>query len=308
VWEPKIQHTDLGQWRALVRLPRHTGDGEAYVLGQVPAPVRFLTAGQDSRASELHWSVWGWGLLRNVSDFPELVGWLVDCGIVRRQPTPTIEASDLAIFDQLLLDRAWPRADESAALYLERAYFDSGWCPLAVAEYVRTRARAYACKGDSADSATTRPFHRWGAPMRHRDQAGEEVCDPRNRPALLNTYALKTQWFGMVPKVFERPEPQDPHTRICLPQNVPEEFLEQSSSEFLTRDKTGRKRVWAHKGPNHFSDTNVYAYGAALDLNPFQKGATRAEATQRAQAQADRAQARKLKGRPHRRRTVRRSY
>ncbi len=55
-----------------------------------------------------------------------------------------------------------------------------------------------------------------------------------------------------------------------------ETFLEQSSNERLERTgkrtNTGDEIAWTRKGPNHFSDCNIYAYAVALNLDPFQMG------------------------------------
>lgn len=314
VYEPKVRETSTEDWRRLIWIPRYEGDPEAYTRGEVPPGVRFLTAGQDSRTVELHWAVWGWGLVRNLGGFPELVGWLVDCGIVEREHTETIEASDLAIFDQLLLRRSFPRSDGSGYLQVERAYFDSGWCPLAVAEFVRTRERAYASKGGSDDETTRTPVHRWGAPMRYMAPNGETVTDPQTKPALLNTYKLKEQWFGLVAKTFERPDPRggelpDRHPRLVLPVDVPEDFLEQSSTEYLAKNKRGKLQWQSSSHANHFSDCNVEAYAAALQLNPFQRGQTRDETIRQAEEAARRTQARRVDRHERRRsRTIRRRY
>lgn len=299
VFEPKASKTDPDQWRALIRLPRRLDDPEAYTLGSVPPAVRFLTAGQDSRSTELHWSVWGWGLVQNAAEALEFVAWLIDVGVVPIPYTPAIEAADLAVFDQLLLNRTWPRTDGNGSLGLERAYFDIGWCPLAVQEYVRTRDRAFGVRGANVGEDSKEPPHRWGAALSYLDPAGERVTDPHQRIATLNTFKLKRQWIGRVGQEFERPAPQDPLTRIVLPQGVPDAVLEQLASEYLARDKSGKHWVWKHKGPNHWSDTALYAYGGALDLSPAQQGKTREEIVKQAEAAA--ARARRPRAKPKRR-------
>lgn len=300
VYEQKTSETTTEQWRSCVVVPRMPGDPEAYRLGQVPPGVRFLTAGQDSRTIELHWCVWGWGLVRDASDYPLFCGWLIDAGVVRRDHTPTIDASDLTVFDGLLYDRGFPRTDDTEALYVLEGLHDSGWCPTAVYEYcLRFPGRAIPTKGGSEDDGSTAPLHRWGGAPRWKLD-GQEVSDPNLKQAILNTYIAKEDLFGLVGKRFvdaagvTRP-------RIALPVDVADDWLEQSSSEYLTTDQRGKK-TWAHKGPNHWSDCNVQAFASGRTLSRFQNQKTRAEvveATERRRSKKARSTFTDPYGRPY---------
>lgn len=287
-YEPAQRETTAEDWRGCIVVPRREGDPEAYALGQVPPGVQFLTAGQDSRTVELHWSVWGWGLVRDAGDFPHLCGWLVDCGVVEREYTPTIEAGDLAVFGGLIYDRGFARLGTDDVLYVRQGLHDSGWCPVAAYGYCLTQlGRAAPAKGASEDSASVAPPIRWGAPPTWRVGI-QTVSDPRMRLALLNTYLLKESLFGLVGKRFDRGRGLGMATRIKLPADVPERFIAESSSEHLTQTK-GRAWTWAARGPEHFSDCNIMAYAAALQLNPFLGGRTREDhvESQEQRAQAD---------------------
>jgi phage terminase large subunit GpA-like protein len=226
VYEPKVRETKPEEWSRCIVVPRGPDDREAYTRGHVPPGVRFLTAGQDSRTVELHWCVWGWGLVRNKDGFPELAGWLIDYGVVKREHTPTIEAADLAICDQLLYSRAFPRTDGSGSLYVTQGYHDSGWCPVAVYEYCRRRpGQSIPCKGDSDDDgASSAPVVRWGSSPTWRGPDGREVQDASMRLAILNTFTLKTQLFGMLPRRIER-EDGTVQTQLTLPRDVGDEWI-----------------------------------------------------------------------------------
>lgn len=284
VFEETVQETSEDAWRRLVVVPRSAEDPAVYTLGQVPPEVQFLTAGQDSNAEDLHWAVWGWGLVRDTAGFPQLCGWLIDAGVVERpERSPTLEPGDLQVLDQLLYDRAFPRVDGSGHLRVELGMHDSGWQPVAVYMYCRRRRASVPCKGSAADAESDAPFLRWGSELAWTYR-GERFSDPLLRLANLNTYSLKSQWIGMVPKRFEA-APDKPHLpaeqrpRLYLPRDTPDRFLVESSSERLVVER--RKKRWkargGHHGQNHFSDCNVYAFAAALNLNPFQRGRTKAD-------------------------------
>jgi phage terminase large subunit GpA-like protein len=292
VYEPKVRETKPDEWSRCVVVPASPDDCEAYMRGSVPPGVRFLTAGQDSRTIELHWCVWGWGLVRNKDGFPELGGWLIDYGTIKREHTPTIEAADLAVFDQVLYDRAFPRTDGSAGLYVTQVYHDSGWCPTAVYDYARRRpGRGFPVKGDADDSESSSPVVRWGAAPMWRGPDGREVTDPAMRLAVLNTYMLKQQLFGMLPRRIERDDGRV-QSQLTLPRDVTDDWIAQSCSEVLVQEK--RKQVYRTRAANHYSDCNIYAYAAALQLNPFQRGQTRDEAIEEAKATAARGQQARL--------------
>jgi phage terminase large subunit GpA-like protein len=286
VYAYSAQETTVEQWRGLIY--RDEGP-DAYALGEVPPQVSFLTAGQDSRATQLHWAVWGWGIVRDVSDYPLLCGWLVDYGVVERTKSLTLDAADLRVFDDLVYNRGFPQGEQT--LYVRHGYHDQGWQPVAVWEYCRERAgRAVPAFGDALDEvqALRRPVHRWGNPPKYRLH-GVDVT-PNIRPAQLNTFLLKVQLFGLVGKTYQTAD--GPRNRLTLPPGVKEPYLMESSSEHLTTRKG--KRVWSARGANHWSDCNVQAFAAALNLNPFQGGLTRGERQAAAQSRAENARRKRL--------------
>lgn len=273
VYDPALKEATADAWSRLVCIRRREQDPEYYAMGQVPGPVRFLTAGQDSRSTELHYAVWGWGRLRDEAGYPLVCGWLVDCGVVNRPFSLTLEESDLRVFDQLLYDRAYATLD-GRNLEIVMGLHDWSWQPLAVENYcLRGNGRAMPCRGAALDSKTAahKATFGWGAGARRRI-GGEELPDPRVKVAQLNTFRLKENFFPLVGKRFKTQQrdglPSEEHPRLTLPNDVPQWFIQQSSSEYLTLD--GKVEVWKHKGPNHASDCNIYAYAAALEIFKLQ--------------------------------------
>lgn len=292
VYRAEVQELRPEDWRACVVIPRKTEDPEAYSLGEVPPGVFYLTAGQDSRQTELHWAVWGWGLVRDVGGYRQRCAWLIDCGVVEREKTPTITAHDLSVFDSLLYERAFPRTDGGDPLWVVHGYHDMGWCPDAVLEFCERRpGRSVPARGESlkGSAASKRAPHRWGLPQTFRVGDAEAKSQ---RPAWLNTFVLKQRLYGMVGTRFEREDGLGSHGRIVLPQNVPNRFVLESSSERLVREKG--ELVWKARGPNHFSDCNVQALGAAINLNPFVRK-SRDEHVKEANQQAEAAQRRRIR-------------
>src|SRR5581483_4717960 len=127
VYDPSVKETSIDHWRSLICVRRKENDSEYYELGQVPRGVRFLTAGQDSRSTELHWAVWGWGLVRDEVGWPTLCGWLIDAGVEKRNYDLTLRAAELRVFDQKIYDRAFPSTDGTMQFYVAQCYHDSGW-------------------------------------------------------------------------------------------------------------------------------------------------------------------------------------
>jgi len=273
-FSPQVEETVEDDWRAL------KGD---YLLGEAPSWVRFLTAGQDSRTIELHWCVWGWGLRRNTAGQAVLCGALVDYGVVKRAHTPTIEPEDLAVMDQLLYDRSYPTKD-GRSLRVEQGYHDAGWCPVAVYEYSRMRDRAYATRGAATDSNSTTPPVRWTTLPGYEYDG--ELFKSEKRMTILNTYRLKGTLFGLVKRRVELEEGGGVKARLELPRDVGDEWISQASSERLVSDK--RKLVWKKKRANHWSDCNVYAYSAAINLGPLQEGRTKEEQEAKEKGEAER--------------------
>lgn len=290
-WEEKISETTADQWRACIVIPRVEDDPHAHYLGQVPPGVSYLTAGQDTKLTELHWCVWGWGLVLDVHEIRRFCGWLVDYGVVKRSPRPgetTIEAADLEPLAQLLYDRAFLRTDVDEELQVRVGYHDSGWSPLAAYGFCHRRdGRASPARGDAVDeaSARRRPVHRWGAaPAFTLD--GEDVKDDRLRIATLNTYVLKQDLFGLLPRRFVRASDRQQQGVITLPRDVGDDWIAHACSERLVLSAR-QKKLWTPKGPNHWSDCNVQAYAAALVANPFLEDMTRDEHLAEARAQEE---------------------
>jgi phage terminase large subunit GpA-like protein len=275
VFDHSLRETSPDILRRLVVLSRGEDDPAYYGRGQVPKGVRFLTAGFDYRTTEFHFCVWGWGLVRDDTDYAALCGWLVDWGVYRRPYSATIDAAELRVFDGIY-DQAYPGTAESARYFVEQGFHDAGWQPIPVYEYCRRRPfRAFPSKG-SADGdvvpETTAAFLRWSGPPVWRI-GEEEVRDERLRLCILNTFTLKEDWYGLAEKTFRVPAAggsADIRTRFTLPRDVDDEWLAQSAAEHITTEK--RKRVWKRRGPNHFGDCNIYAYAAARNLDPFQQG------------------------------------
>lgn len=267
------QETTQDQWRACIVTPQSDDDPEAYYLGEVPPGVQFLTAGQDSGSRQLHWAVWGWGIERDEDNLPWWCGWLIDAGVVEHEHVESIEASHLRVFDQVLYQRLWPQGDSH--IQLRYGYHDEGWCPVAIYEYCRgNRGRAYPCMGDAVDDKSTRAPHRWGRSPRWLVN-GREITDKLIKRALLNTYLLKIDFFSLVGKTFHTKDRI--RTRLTLPRDIERVpgFLKQSSAEYLTMD--GKKQVWAHRGEEHFSDCNIYAYAASINARVFKRERTKKE-------------------------------
>jgi phage terminase large subunit GpA-like protein len=271
VYDAAIRETTTDAWRRLIVVPRHENDCEFYVRGQVPRGVQFLTGGQDSNSRELHWSVWGWGRMRDQSGYPQMVGWLIDYGVVRREYSLTLDVAELVVFDGILYDRSFASTDRKRGYWVEQCAHDSGWQEIPVYEYCRRRPdRSVPSKGAAEDSRSSAPACRWGSAPAYK-YGDIWVKDEEVRIMLLNTHTLKANWFGQVDKKFLRAQaeglPGRQQTRLVLPQDVGDDFLEQASSEFLAEEK--RKEIWKHKGPNHWSDCNIYAYACALNLRAF---------------------------------------
>ena len=269
VYREVAREADPDAWRACV-----VTDGPgAYDMGTVPEEVQFLTAGQDSRGAELHWAVWGWGLVRDVGGLGHLCGWLIACDVERRvPPRPVLEAADLAVFDQLLYDREWPRAPGAAGSpgWVAMGLHDAGWQPIAAYMYSlgRRDGRALPSKGaglDEISAARTQPIAMQTRPGFRDPVTGEHFREAHEQHAIINTYTLKSEIVGMVDASFPRLRGDAMQRRVVLPRDVPARFLAESGSEYLTRNDKGRLE-WRHRGPNHFADCNVMALAAALYL------------------------------------------
>lgn len=275
------QEAPIAAWEALLV--------DDYSLGQVPAEVQFLTSGQDSKLTDLHWSVWGWGLVRTAAGVTLLCGWLVDAGV---EPGPamhdrarkSMDASDLAVFDAVLYDRTWPRRAGGGHLAVDQGLHDSGWQPAAVYDYTRApgpqKGRAYPSKGAGEDSRSKAPLVRWvpSPTWRVTDARGQVqvVTDASLQRADMNTYQLKNDLLGWPTSRFA-PAVGEPRARLVLPSDTPPELLQHLASERLVVDQDTKKKAWKKFGANHWLDTAIMAYAAAKQLEPFLEGRTRAE-------------------------------
>jgi phage terminase large subunit GpA-like protein len=276
------QEAPIAAWESLL-----SGD---YSLGEVPPEVQFLTSGQDSKLTDLHWSVWGWGLVRTAAGVTLLCGWLVDAGV---EPGPAMhdrarkgmDASDLAVFDGVIYDRFWPRRAGDGHLAVDQGLHDSGWQPAAVYDYARApgpqKGRAYPSKGAGEDSRSKAPLVRWvpSPTWRVTDARGQVqvVTDATLQRADMNTYALKSDLLGWPTSRFA-PAAGEPRARLVLPADTPPEMLQHLASERLVVDKDTKKKVWKKFGANHWLDTAIMAYAAAKQLEPHLEGKTRDEA------------------------------
>lgn len=278
VYRGGLQATPLEGWKAL----RHDVDSPfAYTMGTVPAEVRYLTAGQDNGIRDLHWSVWGFGLVRAAGGHALECAWLIDCSVedgprIANPKATTLDAADLHVFDQVLYERFWPH-ETAGDLQLSQCYHDAGWQPSAVQSYCLSRMpRAVPSAGRNLneEQSLSVPLVKWSAPLKWR--AGKtERTHPEFKRADLNTYQLKLRLHGLAQRTFV-----DEHgvkrQRLNLPGDVPDVVLEHLASERIVRE--GNARVWKASGPNHWLDTAIMALGANDQIAKLVKEQTRSEA------------------------------
>jgi phage terminase large subunit GpA-like protein len=288
-YEPKVQKIDIDSLRALIVVKRRANDPEFYSRGQVPPGVRFLTAGQDSRSTELHFAIWGWGLRRATDKTVELCGWLIDWGAIKRQYSLLFSEAEYHVFDELIYRRVLPSSTTDRTYNVMACGHDIGYQPtqIPIIRFCRSwPQRAIPVKGASitATSATTAPYARWGHAMKFK--AGDEhTPDETSAALLLNTFMLKNQWYGSIAKRIEISDSangQQIGSRkvavLAFPEDVEEGYLEQSKNEAMGKGKRRDELVWEKTGPNHYADCNTYAFGLALNFDPYQKNQTPEEA------------------------------
>ena len=288
-YESKTQKTDIRALRELIVVRRRQNDPEFFSRGQVPPFVQFLTAGQDSRETQFHYAVWGWGIRIGTDNVRRLCGCLIDWGELSRSYSQTFEEAEFHRFDDLLYRMRYPASpaspDPDRRFHLLIGGHDIGFQPtqIPIIRYCRSwPGRAVPCRGSAQTmtSAMKADPYRRGTARKH--QAGdEEVFD--DGALSFNTYLLKLQWYGDVALRFEvadlvegRQVGTRPVSVLTLPENTDSLWLKQSSSEYLTKDKDGDD-YWDHDGANHLADCNIYAYGAALSLEPFAHNQTAEE-------------------------------
>jgi len=290
VHSPKVERVDPESLRKLIVVKRRDSDPEFYLRGQVPPAVRFLTAGQDSRSTELHYCVWGWGLRRASDQTVSLCGWLIDWGVIERKYSLTFSESEYHAFDDILYRRTFSSSVSDRTYNVRRCGHDVGYAPtqIPIHAYCRNwKDRAFPAKGAALEpsSASLAPYYRLGSALKF--ELGDiKVTDESSRPLIFNTYTLKNDMLGwmsegkkieILDKVNEEVIGVRKVNIITLPEDVDDEWIKQSSSEYLGKGKKSSELVYKHDGPNHFSDCNTQAYGCALSLEPFQKGMTAEE-------------------------------
>lgn len=282
-YESSLKKSSIDDWRRLIVIPRREGDTESYRKGQIPRGVRFLTAGQDSNSSEFHYAVWGFGLAKTVENKTILRRWLIDWDTIkRREKSEVITEDELHVFDQLIYDRFYPSTySDRISFDVRECGHDTGWNPIAIYQYTRNYEwRAIPVKGASETSLSKAPPWRESHKPKYKLNGLEvELSQPL---ILLNTYTLKFDWYNTISRIAEvndydnglKQPPTGKHvvTLTSLPQDVDDEFLSQSSSEFLITGRRRGEKEWSHSKPNHYSDCSVYAYALALKINPFQGG------------------------------------
>ena len=250
---------------------------EAYRRGEVPRNVTCITAGQDSHRRELYWSIWGWAKQLCKDGHRYLRGWMLDYGVHLRDATGSADmdmltVKDLAVFDQTLFDRVLTTKDGDA-LRVSLAGMDSGWQPTAIYQYCqRWPGRAVPTKGSSErglDYQNTTKIVQWGQAMTHSFNG--EVISAKIRPALLNTFQLKLDFFNFASKRLEIADRQVPV--LSFPMDSSEGLFKQLSAERLCTEEIRGKDtlVWRQSGQNHWLDTSIYAYACALNLEPIMR-------------------------------------
>lgn len=269
-YEIDVNIASAEEWERLIYKPEDVHDPHAWYRGEIPPGVRYLTAGQDSRSTELHWTIWGWGHVPAEDGSTRFCGWLIDCGVESRDYDLTLHVEDLKTLDDKLYDRSFHvKHNAGHSIFVTAGFHDSGWQTIPVYEYCRAQKRAMPCKGASLnESQAAKAAVTWGhiPPYEHR---GKRIKS-KNKLAVLNTFALKSTWFAKPTRQFTDTQGVE-RVEIRLPIDTPEDFIKQSSSEYLGEDRGGK--VWKRRGPNHYSDCNVYAFAAAMNLKAFNRRA-----------------------------------
>jgi phage terminase large subunit GpA-like protein len=291
-YDETIKEIEADEWRHVIVAPRRSDDAEAYMSGQFPPAVSFLTAGQDSVGDELHYTIWGWGLRRTSGNYTVLCGWLIDWGKIA-VAAPTLRVERLHVFDELIYARAFPGTGGRAPLAVRQGGHDTGYRPVTIGEYCRAWPnRAIPIKGRAAKSTSRVPPIAWGAAAAF-GQNGEIVRDESQRLLMLNTFSLKTELFAMLRDRVEIPDGAGKRivSRLALPHNAADddELITQLSNEELVSIRKVRygedEKIWKKKGPNHYLDCTVYAYAIAQNLNPYEQGLPFEEAEDKARAE-----------------------
>lgn len=287
VHEPKAKEIDVAALRSLIVVKRRPIDPEFYSRGQVPPEVLFLTAGQDSRSTELHYAIWGWGVRETIERTRLLCGWLIEWGEIPRQYRLTFDEAEFHVFDDLIYNQRFPCTIGNRSYQVRGCAHDIGWKPsqVPIIRYCRNfTGRAMPAKGSSETPTSASESPPWREGVARRSRLGDsEVFDD---PALiLNTYLLKEQWYGWIDRRIDVADITDDGQvigtrkvpRLYLPEDVDDLWLTQSSSEYLGDGEKKGEKVWKHKGPNHLADCNTYAFGVAMKFDPHARNMTAEE-------------------------------
>lgn len=285
-YESIIESLSTDDWRRLMIVARHDKDLEVFQRGEAPRWTRFLTGGQDSRGRELHFAIWAWGLRRTAAGHTVLACAPIQWGKIDRPYSEQFTEADFHQLDGPLWRTFYPRAHGKDGLDVRQCGFDTSWAPTQIPVHQYCRGfphRAIPIKGGANTSASTSPFMKPGAPLEYK--LGEEKVRDEGLK-ILNTYILKTDFYGMVKNWLELPgrdgRPAFKAPQIVLPHYDGsleyEQFIEHLASENL--ESTGRRgrhsdeKTWKRHGDNHWLDCSIYAFACALNLDPYQEQLT----------------------------------
>lgn len=289
-YEKTLKESTVEEWRRQIVVPQHDKDSEAYRKGQVPPGVRFLTAGQDSREKEFHYCVWGWGLARTVKGATVLRRWLIDWDVCpRAEKNEVVMPDELNIFNSLIYERFYPTTYSADQFNVKECAHDTGWNPTAIYEYCQQHEhRAIPIKGGADSSLSTAKV--WRASHAPKYELNGEIRELSQPLIVFNTYALKLDWHGTFDRRVEIVTAAGPRTvpLLSLPMDAAddEEWLKQASTEAMIPGKRKGEKIFTHKHANHFGDCNIYSYGLALKINPFQENETAEEAEEKEKVRA----------------------
>ena len=272
VFEPTTMYAGLEAWRACVR--------PEFARGTVPAWVQVLTAGTDQGGRALHWSIWGWGLVRDeATNAVNLQCCLVDWGTIPVMgATGSLEASDLVGFELAIYGRSFTRVG-GGTMRVRKVLHDSGWGTIAVYEYCLRRiqdhqdARGTPCKGDRLveRKAVLHPVARAGSPPAW-ERGGVKIAYPAPL-VLVNTYLAK-----------QRLHEQAHRGLVWFPVEAGlegEEVMEHLANERLAVRADGDREWVAATKRSHYLDTAVYAQAAASMVLPELGGRTHEQTSAR---------------------------
>jgi phage terminase large subunit GpA-like protein len=284
--EPKVKEVSLDALRSLRVVAHRAKDPEVFSRGQVPPWVLFLTAGQDSRDSQLHHCIWGWGVRQTTAGARLLCGALIEWAeILRPVKSNVFNEADYYIFDDLIYGRHFRCTDGEKVFRVIGCAHDIGYEPTMVPliRYCRRfPGRAIPAKGASleASSACRADYIRMGQAKRHKIGDEEVFDDPS---LVINTFILKNNWYAWVEQRIEVEDRIDGTvvgvrkvSRLALPEDVNDLWLTQSRNEKLSKNEKD-ELVWKKTGPNHIADCNTYAYAVALHYDPHTKNRTAEE-------------------------------